>query len=336
MNRRRAAAAAGPMRRPRTETSGLFRRRFLPLLAAGTLLAGALSAEESEGRVSFTFAPPAAAFVQREIYVETARLGGIQQRITLASEVSLRISQEAGSSFLLFQIQRAAAARDGKPSDAAMVAAMTGAETVNVVRPDGVLTKINGLRKLTERLLPTLQGEERTALEKRLRENRIEDRLRANWFEATEALSGQTLELGRDYFFDSAWPTDEGWIQHQTLLRLGPWEETANGRRLRLHLAYVADAKTDVPGAVRLQPKVATAFAPSNPGRLAKGLTISGSASRLVDPATLLVWKDQSVRRVRNRLEVSDELAVTISTEEKADITLEPALPAASAKPIAH
>lgn len=303
-------------------------------LAASAMLAAVSAAQSSPERVAFAFAPPAgAAFVQREIFVETARLGGIQQRISMASEVRLEVSQEAGRSLLRFRIERAAVARDGKPSDAAMVAAMTGAETVNVVRPDGALAKIDGLRRLTERLLPTVQGEERSALEKRLRENRIEDRARANWFETTEILSGQTLELGRDYFFDSAWPTDEGWIPYQTLLRLGPWESTPHGRRLRLQLAYVADALTEVPGAERLFPKVNTAF---TRGRPAKGFTITGSASRLVDPATLLVWKDQGVRRVRNRLEVSEELAVTISSEEKSDITLEPAAPAAAAKPATH
>lgn len=330
--------------------------RFAPLLplrlAVGAGLVCALAgfalpapavpiAQEPAGEtakpVTFAFAPPAGgAFTQREIYVETAKLGGIQEQITLASEVSLRVSQEAGRSFLLYRVERAAAARGGKPSDAAMVAAMTGSETVNVVRPDGVLAKIDGMRRLTERMLPALQGEERAALEKRLRENRIEDRTRASWFEATEILAGQTLELGRDYYFDAAWPTDEGWIRHQTLLRLGPWEKTPHGLRLRLQLAYVPDARAEVPAAVRLQPKSSTAFTPATPGRLAKGFSISGGASRLVDPATLLVWKDQSVRRVRNRLEVSEELALTVSSEEKSDITLEPAPPASSAPPANH
>lgn len=332
-----------------TPNSARLVRTLPPLFAAGSLLVGLASALASPGEVAprppagavpapvtFAFAPPAGNYVQREIYVETAKLGGIQQRITLASEISLQVSQEGGRSFLLYRIQRAAAARDGKPSDAAMVAAMTGAETVNVVRPDGVLVKIDGMRRLTERLLPTVQGEERAALEKRLRENRIEDRTRANWFETAEILSGQTLELGRDYFFDAAWPTDDGWIRHQTLLRLGPWEKTPQGQRLRLQLAYVADARSEVPGAVQLQPKVAIAWNPAAPGRLAKGFTITGSASRLIDPGTLLVWKDQSVRRVRNRLEVSEEMALTVSSEEKSDITLEPAPPGTPAPPANH
>lgn len=316
------------------ETSGPNSIRTFFFLASGPLLAAVSAAQGAPAPVTFAFAPPAGAvFVQREIFVETARLGGIQQRISMASEVSLEVAREAGRPALHYRVERAAAARDGKPSDAAMVAAMTGAETVNILHADGVLVRVDGMRRLFERVLATTTGEERSALEKRLRENRIEDRLRANWFETTEILSGQTLELDRDYYFDAAWPTDEGWIRHQTLLRLGPWEETAHGRRLRLKLAYVADARTEVPAAERLLPRVSTAFAP---GRPAKGFTISGSASRLVDPATLLVWKDQSVRRVRNRLEVSEELAITVSSEEKSDITLEPAAPAAAAKPATH
>lgn len=324
----------------------------VPILVAGSLLAAVLAAgvqappraatapeatQQPESPVTFAFAPPAgAAFMQREVFVETARLGGIHQRVTMASQARVDVSQEAGRYFLHYRIDRAAVARDGKPSDAAMVAALTGGETVNVVRTDGVLAKIDGLRRLHERLLPTLPAEERAALTKRLRENRIEDRLRANWFEATEILAGQTLELGRDYFFDSAWPTDAGWIRHQTLLRLGPWEATPHGRRLRLQLAYVEDARADLPGAVRIEPRVTGAFSPAAPGRAAKGYSISGNASRLVDPATLLLWKEQSVRQIRNRVEVSEELAVTVSSEEKSDITLEPAPPASPAPPATY
>nr|AGC72416.1 hypothetical protein [uncultured bacterium A1Q1_fos_2037] len=284
--------------------------------------------------VTFAFAPPpGTSYRQREIFIETARLGGVQRRVSLASEVSVDISHEAGRYFLRYRIDRAAAARDGKASDAAMVAALAGGETVNIVRPDGVMAKIDGLRRLHERLLPTLPAEERAALTRRLRESRLEDRSRAAWFEATEILAGQTLELGRDYFFDAAWPTDEGWIRHQTLLRLGPWEPTPHGRRLRLQLAYVDDAREDLPAAVRLEPRSPGGFAPAAPGRIARGFRIAGNASRLVDPSTLLVWRDQTVRQIRNRVEVSEELAVTVSSEEKTDITLEPAPRAPEAPP---
>lgn len=320
-------------------------RGLFPALAAGTVLAGWLAgvlaaggptaaAPTTEAPVTFSFAPPAGtAYIQHEIFVETARLGGIQQKMTLASEATVDISHEAGHIFIVTRIQRAAAARDGRSSDAAMVAAMSGAETVNLARSNGVLVQIDGMRRLYDRLLPTMAGEERAALAARLRENRIDDRARASWFETTEILSGQTLELGRDYFFDAAWPTDEGWIQHQTLLRLGPWERSTYGRFLRLQLAYVPDARAAVPGAVRLQPKVATPFSPDAPGKLAKGYAVTGNASRLVDPATLLVWRDQTLREVRNRVEVSEDLALTVSSAEGSDITLEPAPPPQAAKP---
>jgi hypothetical protein len=294
---------------------------------------GEPSATPPVAPVHFAFAPAAGDYLQRELYSESARVGGIQQRITLGSEASVRISSEAGQVYILTRILRAAAARDGKPSDAAMVAAMTGGETIHVVRPDGVLAKIDGMRRLFERLLPTIAGEERAALERRLREDRIEDHTRAGWFETTEILAGQTLELDRDYYFDSAYPTDEGWIRHQTLLRLGPWEKSTYGRFLRLKLAYVADARAEIPGAERLAPKVATSFAPAHPGRLATGFTLTGNASRLVDPATLTVWRDQNLRQVRSRVVVSEEMALTVSSEERSDVTLEPA---PEAKPAIH
>ena len=275
--------------------------------------------------VSFLFAPAAGNYLQREIHTESARLGGIQQKISLGSESSVRISREAGQIYVLTRILRAAAARNGKPSDEAMVAAITGGETVHFVRPDGVLTRIDGIRRLFERILPTLPADERAALERRLRENRLDDRARANWFESTEILAGQVLELDRDYYFDSAYPTDEGWIRHQTLLRLGPWEKSTYGRFLRLKLAYVADARAEIPGARRIEPKVPTTFSPARPGRIAAGFTFSGNASRLVDPSTLTVWRDQNLRQIRTRVEISEEMALTVSSEERSDVTLEPA-----------
>jgi len=129
---------------------------FPRLFVSGLLFAGGLLAADAPERVTFKFSPPAGGnFLQREIFVETGRAGGVQQRITLASEVSLRISREGGRSYLHFRVDRAAAARNGKPSDPEMVGAMTGAETVQIVRSDGGLAKVDGMRRLYERLLPT-------------------------------------------------------------------------------------------------------------------------------------------------------------------------------------
>ncbi len=306
-------------------------------LATITVLASmpiAASAAGAADPVLFAFAPVTDGnFVQREIYVETGRVGVIQKQVSMASESSLRISREAGRIFLWNRIERVAEARDGKPFDDPMIRAMTGAEIVHIVRPDGGLARIDGLRRLTERLLSTLHGEERGQLERRMRENRLEDRTRASWFDATEILAGQTLDLDRDYFFDSAWPTDEGWIRHQTLVRLGPWEATPRGRLLRVKSAYVADARAAVPSAGRLQPRIHTAFKPALPGPIAKGYTLVGNASRLVDPATMTIWRDQSSRQIRTQMRMSEEMSVTVSTEESTDITLESAPGTLPAKP---
>ncbi|MEO8274732.1 MAG: hypothetical protein ABI639_00845 [Thermoanaerobaculia bacterium] len=301
------------------------------------LAATPLMARTESLPVRFSFAPPANKnYVQREIHVETGRVGVIQKRVSLASETAVRVSKEAGRIFLLNHIDRVAKARDGKPVEEPMVGAMTGTEVVYVLRPDGGMERIDGLKRFNDRVLAALQGEDRAAFEKRVRDNRLEQRTRASWFETTEILAGQTLELDRDYFFDSAWPTDDGWIQHQTLLRLGPWEKTVSGRQLRVKTAYVTDAKAALPGALRLQPRVQTTFAPANPGPLAIGLTISGNASRLVDPTTLTIWRDQSSRQIRSRVQMSEEMSVTVSSEETSDITLVPAPASAPPKPAAN
>ena len=217
-----------------------------------------------------------------------------------------------------------------------MAAAMAGTEILYIARPDGVLSKIDGLRRFLQRLLPTVPKEERAALEKRLSENRIENRTRAAWFETTEILSGQTLELGRDYFFDlPGRPTRDGFSTRRSF----GWDR---GRRRSKGGGCACSSPTSPTRRPRSPPPSGCSRRSPPPsrraviGKPAKGYSISGNASRLVDPATLLVWKDQTVRKVRNRLEVSEEMALTVSSEEKVDITLEPAPPAAAAAPATH
>ena len=54
----------------------------------------------------FAFAPPAGAYLQREIEVETARLGGLLESRSMFSEISLRISQEGSRSYLLYRVEQ--------------------------------------------------------------------------------------------------------------------------------------------------------------------------------------------------------------------------------------
>ena len=188
------------------------------------------------------------------------------------SEISLRISQEVGSSYLLYRVERAAAARDGKPSDAAMAAAMAGTEILYIARPDGVLSRIDGLRAVSP--APAPDSPQRGARGAGKAAEREPDR---------EPDTRRLVRNDRDPL-----RPDPG-ARTRLLLRLcladrrrmdsvpdarsaGPWETTKQGRRLRLQLAYVADAQAEVPAAIRLRPKVATTFAPGGRRQSGQGL----------------------------------------------------------------
>jgi hypothetical protein len=294
----------------------------MPVLLAICALSGAPLIGES---VTFYFAPPAnSAFQARRLQVSETQIGATREELTLAMLETLRVRQEAGRTYVASRIDKIAAAKEKKPIDMpAAIEAMQGSEIVRVFGLDGTLQRILGNDRMAARALPSMTGETRRSLEKYLAEGRQDDRDRADWYEV-EVLLGQTLELDRDYWFEAAWPDESGWITHHTLVRLGPWVDHPGARLLTVHLAYVANAEAAMPRATHLVPRVLSRFNARQPGTLKPKLKLEGAATWLMDPATSVVWRNQSRRKVSEPWQVSEDLAVTIVTEEKIDLTLEP------------
>lgn len=296
------------------------------LLAA---LAASSAARAVAETVTFRFAPPAnASYLARKLEITEIRVGANRDPLTLASLESMRVRQEAGSVYIASKLDKIAAAKDGKAFEVPpAVNAMLGSEIVRVFRPDGTLLRVNGYERLAAKALPNMTGETRRAFEQYVAEGRQDDRDQAAWFEV-EALLDQTLELDRDYWFDAAWPDESGWVLHQTLLRLGPWVEHPQGRLLTVNLAYVKNAPAALPGAIQIVPKVRSRLEPREPGRIGEKLKLEGASTWLIDPATAVVWKLQSRRKVSEPVRVNESLGVTVVSEEKIEMTLEPAAPA--------
>jgi hypothetical protein len=304
------------------------RLRTAAILAAFALSGAPLLAES----VTFDFAPPAnSAFQAKRLQISETHIGAMREELTLAMLETLRVRQEAGRTYIASRVDRIAAAKEKKAIDLpAAIDAMKGSEIVRIFGLDGALQRITGYDRMAAKALPSMTGEARESFEKYMAEGRQEDRDRADWFEV-EVLLGQTMELERDYWFDAAWPEESGWILYQTLVRLGPWVESPQGRLLKVNLAYVANATGTVPGATRLAPKILSRFNARQPGKVGPKLKLEGASTWLMDPATSVVWRIQSRRKVSEPLQVSEELGVTIVTEQKIDLTLEPlAAPAAN------
>lgn len=309
------------------------RLRYVPSALRIWALALTLAASPGSAEtVTFNFAPPAgSSYAAKQIETTEIRVGADRDLHTVAALITMRVAREAGAVYISRRYDQLAAAKEGEPFETPpQIKAMLGLEVVTVVRPDGSLLRVNGYQQISARALPLMQGEAKKALEKYIAEGRQDDRDQAAWFEL-EMLSGQTLELDRDYWFDAAWPDESGWVPHQTLIRFGPWVNHERGKLLAVNLAYVASAKAQIPTAIQLVPKVKSKHDPLHPGAIAPSLKIDGGASWLIDPATLLVWKLQGRRKVSEPLQVSSDLGVTIVTEEKIDVTLEP-IPAPATK----
>lgn len=294
---------------------------LVAIVAFGSLGGARLHGES----VTFYFAPPAnTAYQARKVEITEIRIGANREELTLGTLETLRLRQEAGTFYIASRIDKIAAAKEGKGIELPpAVEALLGSEIVRIFRLDGVLQRITGYERMAAKALQGMTGETRRSFEKFMAEGRQDDRDRAAWFEV-ETLLGQTLELDRDYWFEAAWPDESGWITHHTLVRLGPWVDRPRGRLLKVQLAYVTNAAAAVPGARHLVPKVLTRFNARQPGSLGPKLKLEGAATWLMDPATAVVWRLQSRRKVSEPIEVSEELGVTLVTEEKIDLTLEP------------
>lgn len=297
-------------------------RTWAAILFAACTLAGSPLAGES---ITFYFAPPANTVYQaRKLEITEIRIGANREELTLGTLETLRLRQEAGAFYIASRIDKIAAAKEGKAIETPpAVEALLGSEIVRVFRLDGALQRITGYERLAAKALESMTGETRRSFEKFMAEGRQDDRDQAAWFEV-EALLGQTLELDRDYWFESAWPDESGWILHHSLVRLGPWVDSPHGRLLKVNLAYVGNAGGAVPGASRIVPKIPSRFDPRQPGTIGPKLKLEGASTWLIDPATAVVWRLQSRRKVSEPVQVSEELGVTLVTEEKIDLTLEP------------
>ncbi|MEZ5314550.1 MAG: hypothetical protein R2862_13400 [Thermoanaerobaculia bacterium] len=303
------------------------RRRTIPTLAIPALAMAALLAGVAPGvaeEVTFYFAPPVGSeYVLKQVTTSEVRVGGNREVHSLVSRSDLRIRREAGTYYLARRIDQMAVAPAGeKYTTPPQLEALLGSEIVHILGEDGALRRVDGYARIAARALPLMKGEAKKRLELYVAEGRQEDRDKADWYEL-EMLLGQRLELERDYWFEAAWPDEAGWARHQTLVRAGPWTDTPDGRLLTVNLAYVDNATATIPGAVQLSPRVKTRFNPSAPGKLGDRLKLDGAATWLMDPATGIVWKIQSRRKMSQPVRVTEEVGLTIVSEEQIHATLE-------------
>jgi len=275
--------------------------------------------------VTFAFAPPTDRVLQLRSYgTGTMKWGGNKEVVEVGMIAHLRFVPTANGYRLTDQTQDLAMAMDGKRVESKLLDVVRRHRLTWILGRDGRLERIDGARENFAAMIPLLEGESKKRAEERLAEGKFGEDDVASWFETYEILAGQTLELDRDYWFRHARSTDDGWVAYDVLFRLGPWEETPNGRRLRQRVAFVPSAMVELPRAEKLTPVVRSHFDPTRPGALASGYKITGSASRLIDPATLLVWREQIYRREEHEIRPVEEVGITFAIEARLDTTLTP------------
>jgi len=300
----------------------------LPSPARRIVVATALAATAAGAgaeTVTFAFAPPTDRALELRAYgTGTMKWGGNKEVIEVGLISHLRFAPTASGYRLTDQTQDLAVAMDGKRVENEFLEVVRRHRLTWILASDGRLERIEGARENFAAMIPLLEGESKKQAEQRLAEGRFGEDDIATWYETYEILAGQALELDRDYWFRHARSTADGWVGYDVLFRLGPWEETPVGRRLRQRAAFVKSALVELPAAERIEPKIRSRFDPNKPGPLANGYKITGSASRLIDPATLLFYREQLYRREEHEIRPVEEIGITFAVEERLDSTLTP------------
>lgn len=269
--------------------------------------------------MTFAYRPPVGrAFDLAESHAESFELGVKKEQILVRTRTRIEASREGDRIYLRARIEEVEATHDGRPEKEPIAQSLEGASFVRTVRPDGSLVAIDGNRAVYEKLAALSTGDRKAEVEATLEAGVIDDLDLYGWRQQIEMLAGQTLDLDRDYFFDDAFPTGrDGWVTHQTLFRLGPWENRPEGRLLRVSVAFVPDARAVIPAAVRIESRVRTKLDLRHLPKLAAGYKLTGNASHLVDPSTLTYWQAQVVRKIQQMTRVSDALSVTVTREQR-------------------
>lgn len=279
-------------------------------------------------KVTFSFAPSAGrSYLVEEISQQTSKVAAKREDLVISGRSTMEIARDGQRWAIRLHVDSLLVTKDGATLDSPMFAAIRGSRAIQVIRPDGGFDHLEGARALYDRMLAAASGEERERLLDRGKAP-LDTSERASWYERVEVFAGQTLELDRDYFFESAYPVGgDGWVPHQVLFRLGPWVETPIGRLLKVSLAYVADARRQVPAAQPVVSRIASGFTPRALRPIASDVTLEGAGWRLIDPTTLTVFQEQIVHRLRQPLRVDESLGLTLTLVDQVDYKLTPVAP---------
>lgn len=290
----------------------------IPLLA----LAGTLALASTASALEFRFAPPDGHECDQKMKntVTTVIRSGnetVANRLDSSDSVThVRIAKADGGYRITSKATSGEMSRDGKPVTDSITKLLVGQELTMDVGPDGKATEVKGYEPLVKSILDKLEPGARERLSAVFNAQALRDKDIADWNGKVAAYVGKELKEGDVWERKDSIPMSAAPLEYTALTKVAKIE-TKDGRTLvTLEFAYERDGDA----ARQLLDKGTALSRPA--GELGKP-EIHGTATRVVDAATMDFLRETETRVITAPIQVPGKGPSTVERTEKREYTLE-------------
>lgn len=293
---------------------------MLGVVAALALPAAAARAEEQDG-ITFRFAPPPGTRGVQEL---------TSTRVQVFKGLGTRTEETVSRTDLVYEatdegwLMRATptllrTTRDGREHANPIVDSMLGAELVYRIDLEGGVTGIEGYEEVIRKMLAGLPPEAAAGLAEMLTPESLEAKDMAEFSGRISDWAGLTFESGEIVELEVPFTLPDGTeLIYQTRTRIGPRVAHEGTDCVRVTTVYDSNESAMDNLMNRAMKGVVRGFLgdPEAIDLTIGGMSVRGSAERLIDPETMLIHAETAIQEMRFSMEVPGRGKVPSSRTE--------------------
>ncbi len=288
--------------------------------------ARAASPATSAARITFRFAPPPGTrFIETLTTNTEKRFAGLgQQADHRVTRAAIAMRREGDGYALAETTLSVVFERDGKRVPDPIGELMVKLPFTYHFTRAGRITRIDGFAAVAARLKAQLPAEVAERLAPHLSEAALVAKETAEWNGRVGDFVGKSVAIGDSVRTQVPYTLPDGQaIQYAMVTRFAALVPGRAGRCVRIETRYDADAQALDRTLSGLSAGVAKASGQDSIGMGVSGSAISGSATRVLDPATMLIERETSVRTIRMTADVPGQGPVQVESREERVYTYE-------------
>lgn len=287
---------------------------------------GQSSGAESTAPVTFTFAPPLGTkLIETRLVTRDKVFEGLgKQSDRSETRTSIAIDTSESGYVITAKPIDAKMTRNGKPHDDLLSKMMVGAVVTYHIDHAGRLTKMEGIEDLLERIESSLPAETAAALKSVVNEEAMLARETAEWNGRIGDFVGATVEIGDVYVGLSPFSLPNGeTITFFTKTTFPSFEPCPAGTCIWVRTEYDSDSQALGELAAETVAKLIKQAGGDLDLETSGESTISGTAARLMDPATMNIHAETRSRTMKMTIEIPGKGLVPITMTEVRDYSFE-------------